>query len=255
MELYDRVCETTTTTGTGNLTLAGAVTGFQSFSSAGAVSTGDDFHYLIEAVDSNGIPTGSWEVGIGKMTSSTTFVRTGVLSSSNAGSAVNFAAGTKRVHLIISAYQLGWRGALVVLSGNQTAKDFTTAAAIAWDTINIDTETTINLGNNLWAVGNPSRITLPAAGYNPTFVKLFGQVGISLATASEWIELKARLNGTTELCKHRFLMPGTSGTFQLYSQMIQLGPSDYVELMVQIQTDNSVTVVAADTFFELEMVQ
>lgn len=88
--LADRVQETTTTTGTGTVTLAGAVSGFQSFS---VVGNGNTTYYTI--VDSN---TGDWEVGLGTYTSSgTTLSRTTVLSSSNSGSLVNFGAGTKQV--------------------------------------------------------------------------------------------------------------------------------------------------------------
>lgn len=101
----DRVRETSTTTGTGTLTLAGAVAGYQSFS---AVGNGNTCYYSIEAVDAAGSPTGSWEVGIGTYTSAgTTLARTSVLASSNAGAAVNFAAGTKNVFLTFPAGAIG----------------------------------------------------------------------------------------------------------------------------------------------------
>lgn len=88
--LADRVQETTTTTGTGTVTLAGAVSGFQSFS---VVGNGNTTYYTI--VDST---AGTWEVGLGTYTSSgTTLSRTTVLASSNSGSLVNFGAGTKQV--------------------------------------------------------------------------------------------------------------------------------------------------------------
>ena len=75
--LADRVKETTTTTGTGTVTLAGAVTGYQSFT---AIGDGNTTYYTI-ASQSNS----EWEVGIGTYTSSgTTLSRTTVLSSSNA---------------------------------------------------------------------------------------------------------------------------------------------------------------------------
>ena len=85
---YDRVKETTTTTGTGTITLAGAVAGFRSFS---VVGNGIQCYYCIE------VSGGDWEVGIGTYTSSgTTLSRTTVLASSNSGSLVNFASGTKK---------------------------------------------------------------------------------------------------------------------------------------------------------------
>ena len=94
--LKDRVRETTTTTGTGTLTLAGAVTGFQAFSVLG---DGNTTYYAI--VDST---AGTWEVGIGTYTASgTTLSRDTILESSNSGSAVNFAAGTKDVFVTLPA--------------------------------------------------------------------------------------------------------------------------------------------------------
>ena len=90
LALKDRVKETTTTTGTGTVTLAGAASGFQSFA---AVGDGNQTFYAI--VDS---ASGDWEVGVGTYTSSgTTLSRTTVVSSSNAGSLVNFGAGSKDV--------------------------------------------------------------------------------------------------------------------------------------------------------------
>jgi hypothetical protein len=86
----DRVKETTATTGTGTLTLAGAAGGFQAFS---AIGDGNTTYYAI--IDS---ATGDWEVGLGTYTASgTTLSRDTILESSNTGSAVNFAAGTKSV--------------------------------------------------------------------------------------------------------------------------------------------------------------
>jgi len=94
--LADRVKETTTTAGTGTVTLLGASTGYQSFS---VIGNGNTTYYTIAG------QTGSeWEVGIGTYTSSgTTLTRTTVLSSSNAGSLVNFSAGTKDVFVTYPA--------------------------------------------------------------------------------------------------------------------------------------------------------
>lgn len=96
----DRVKDTTTTTGTGSVTLAGsAPAGYRTFSSAFA--TGGRIWYCIEAVDGSGVPTGDWEVGYGTLTAATTLARTQVTASSNAGAAVNFSAGTKNVFCTI----------------------------------------------------------------------------------------------------------------------------------------------------------
>lgn len=94
--LKDRVKETSTTTGTGTLTLGGAASGFQSFS---VIGDGNKTYYAI--VDS---ATGDWEVGLGTYTSSgTTLSRDIVLESSNSGSAVDLAAGNKDVFVTYPA--------------------------------------------------------------------------------------------------------------------------------------------------------
>jgi hypothetical protein len=78
----DRVKETSTTTGTGTLTLAGAATGYQAFSNCFADQ--DIVYYCI----TDGT---NWEVGQGTYTLSGTLLsRDTVIASSNAGALVNF---------------------------------------------------------------------------------------------------------------------------------------------------------------------
>ena len=86
----DRVKETSTTTGTADFTLAGAVASFQAFSAIG----NNNFTYYA-AVDPN---TGAWEVGYGQYTTAgPTLTRNTILSSSSAGAKVSFGAGSKDV--------------------------------------------------------------------------------------------------------------------------------------------------------------
>ena len=96
--INDRVKETSTTTGTGTLNLAGAETGYESFVSG--VGTGNTTYYAIELNSAN-----EWEVGIGTVTSGTpdTLSRTTVISSSNADALVTFSAGTKNVFCTLPA--------------------------------------------------------------------------------------------------------------------------------------------------------
>lgn len=108
----DRVMETSTTTGTGNITLAGAVTGYRTFTSAIGLNT--NFDYCIEAVDANAIPTGEWEVGEGYLSGASTLVRYVVGSSSNSNAEVNFSAGTKRVFITIAAAEWVDKGQIFV---------------------------------------------------------------------------------------------------------------------------------------------
>lgn len=98
----DRVQETSTTTGTGTYTLAGAVLGSQSFA---AVGDGNTCYYCAIGVDGNGNPNADgWEVGLGTYTlAGTTLARTTVLASSNGGAAVNWPAGTRRIFVDLPA--------------------------------------------------------------------------------------------------------------------------------------------------------
>ena len=100
----DRVMETSTTTGTGDITLGGAVAGFRTFTSAIGLSV--FFDYCIEAVDGNAIPTGEWEVGEGYLSAGTVLVRAVVGSSSNANALVSLSAGTKRVFITFAAGEM-----------------------------------------------------------------------------------------------------------------------------------------------------
>ena len=101
----DRVKETTATTGTGAVTLAGASNGYQSFS---VVGNGNTTYYCI--AEQGGT---AWEVGIGTYTSlGTSLSRDTVLGSSNAGGLVTFGAGTKEVFITYPAERAIYQDAL-----------------------------------------------------------------------------------------------------------------------------------------------
>jgi len=88
--IADRVRETTSTAGTGSLTLGGPYSGFQGFS---VIGDGNNTYYAVS--DPN---TGDWEVGLGTYTASGNVLsRDTVLASSNSGNLVVFPAGTKDV--------------------------------------------------------------------------------------------------------------------------------------------------------------
>lgn len=91
--IADRVRETSTTTGTGTLTLDGAVTGFRTFSSA--VGDTNTCYYTITL-------GADYEIGVGTVGAGT-LARTTILKSSNSNNAVNFGAGTKDVFVTYAA--------------------------------------------------------------------------------------------------------------------------------------------------------
>ena len=96
--INDRVKETSTTTGTGTFSLAGAETGFETF-----VSGVGDTNTTYYAISHDG--TNEWEVGVGTVTDAATdtLSRDTIISSSNSDAAVNFTAGGKTVFCTLPA--------------------------------------------------------------------------------------------------------------------------------------------------------
>lgn len=101
--VHDRIKENGNVTGTGNVTLSGANTGFKTFSSRytsnSDITLADEFYYAIS--DSSG----NWETGNGYLLNSTTLVRQNVHESSNNDGLVSF-AGTVEVFVTIPAKQI-----------------------------------------------------------------------------------------------------------------------------------------------------
>ena len=119
--IADRVRETTITTGTGTISLGGAVANFETFTAN--LSNSDTTYYSI--VDNT---NGAFEVGLGTFTSSgTTLARTTVIASSNSNSAVNFGSGTKDVFITIPATKMIVKDASgnVSIDGDVTVSDGT----------------------------------------------------------------------------------------------------------------------------------
>jgi hypothetical protein len=116
--LADRVQETSTTAGTGTITLLGAVTGFQSFA---AVGNGNNTYYTIYEQGTN-----NWEVGIGTYTASgTTLSRDTIIASSNSGAIVTFGAGLKNVFVDMPSEMIALGGSGQSIQVNQTTESQT----------------------------------------------------------------------------------------------------------------------------------
>ena len=95
LTISDRIKETSSTTGTGTYTLAGAVTGFETFTAN--LSNSDTTYYC--CTDNT-----DFEVGLGTFTTSgTTLARTTILASSNSNNAVSWGAGTRTVFCTLPA--------------------------------------------------------------------------------------------------------------------------------------------------------
>jgi len=129
--INDRVKETSTTTGTGALTFAGAVSGFETFSAG--IGNSNTTYYAVVNTDT---PT-EWEVGLGTLAGdSSTITRTTVISSSNSDSAVSFGAGTKEIFCTLPASKAVIKDASGDVSFGDN--DITNVGDIAVDTISND---------------------------------------------------------------------------------------------------------------------
>jgi hypothetical protein len=165
--LHDRVQESTTTTGTGTVTLAGAVTGYQTF---GVIGDGNTTFYCIA-----GQGTSEWEVGIGTYTASgTTLSRDTVLASSNSGSLVNFSAGPKTAFVTYPSE----KSVNLDSSGNVSALG--TIASGTWQ------GTTVGVaygGTGVTASSGPNSVVLRDANGNITGVNNV-EIGLTLITSA-----------------------------------------------------------------------
>jgi len=118
--LKDRVKESSSSSGTGSITLGGAFPGYQTFNAA--IASGSTVYYTIHNLAA-GFDT-EWEVGVGTFTSPATLARNTVLSSST-GSLVNFTAGTEGLEVFITqpaeeAVYLNQATGIVEVGGNGT---------------------------------------------------------------------------------------------------------------------------------------
>jgi hypothetical protein len=162
--LKDRVLETCTSPGTGAVTLLGAVTGYQTFSSA--IGNANTCYYTIADQSSS-----NWEVGIGTYTTSgNTLTRTTVLSSSNGGSTVNFSVGTQNVFVTYPSERSVNLSSSALTSGRVT---YATTDGLLTDSANLTfngtilTANTLNLTNALTiAYGGTGATTVSGAQTN-----------------------------------------------------------------------------------------
>lgn len=179
-QFADRVEQTTTTTGTGDLTLIAPVSNYQPFSTPFALN--QRVSYVIEDSVNN-----VWEAGVGYLSASGIFVRETITANSSGTTvALSLASGTKRIFNAPTANSLNfaqkkgtdvasaattpiWEigGQTVHVTGSVTATSLGTApnAGATRRVIN-DAEWTLTNGANLVIQGG-ANVTLPA---NSSFI-------------------------------------------------------------------------------------
>ena len=143
--LADRVKETTTTTGTGTVTLLGASAGYQSFS---AIGNANSTFYTIAGQSGS-----EWEVGIGTYTSAGTLLSRDTVLSNSAGTqptALTFTAGTKDVFVTQPAARTAFAAGAALYGGTGVAA---TSAAVIVNSKTVGLVSTINTDFNGFSVG------------------------------------------------------------------------------------------------------
>jgi hypothetical protein len=167
----DRILETTTTTGTGAITMLGAVGGYRAFSSV-ITANGDQFPYVIAAGT-------EWEVGIGTRTGATTFTRSPT-ASSNAGALVSFSAGTKEVWIDwTDAHITSMRARNIIINGGMEISQESVATA----------QTAISAAKYIvdmfqWNPVGAGVVTLQQVADAPSGFKYSAKVSVTTADAS-----------------------------------------------------------------------
>lgn len=148
--LNDRVKETTTTTGTSDFALGGAVTGFQTFS-AGIGANNTTYYAISSGSD--------WEVGLGTLSSDgLTLARTTILQSSNSDSIVTFGSGSKDIFCTYPASKAVTTDTAVLSPASATDNaiaryDGTTGKLIQNSGVLVDDDGNIFLGGTTLPIG------------------------------------------------------------------------------------------------------
>ena len=204
--LADRVQETTNTTGTGTLTLAGAVSGYQSFA---AIGNGNSTYYTINS-------GADWEVGLGTYTSAGTTLSRDTVFSSSAG-------GTTKISVAAGAVVFGDFPASIATPQDITGYTTTATAAgttvltstsafqqfftgTSTQTVTLPVTSTLSLGWNYWITNNSTgNITVNSSGGNlvcvvyPQTTWMVTCIDTTVTTAAGWdvgiMEFGAALGG------------------------------------------------------------
>jgi hypothetical protein len=192
--LLDRALETTTTTGTGSVTLLGASLGYQSLAGVG---NGNTTYYTI--ADLGGA---NWETGIGTYsTTGPTLARTTVLASSNAGALVNFTAGTKNVFITYPAEKS------VNLDGSG----------------NVNIPAQLNLVNTALTASNTSNLNIGGPlSFNDT-----GIISDFVATTNSYLQAVVQNKSNGSAASAEFIVYNDAGTASTNYATVGINSSTY----------------------------
>lgn len=138
-----------------------------------------------------------------------------------------------------------FRGAKAKMTADDTAQNYTTAAAIpAFDSAPIDTDA-------FWSAGTPGRLTIPA-GLGITIVALNGQVHASSTTASTWAVVAIQHLNSSNVVQATYSQlaldkGSTSVCLNVSTGPVAVSDGDYFTLRYQEESDASVTIEGDST--------
>lgn len=159
---------------------------------------------------------------------------------------------SKKTTLEVAGHQ--FRGAKAKMTADDTAQNYTTAAAIpAFDAAPLDTD-------GFWSAGTPGRLTIPA-GLGITVVALTGQVHASSTTASTWAVVSIQHLNSSNVVQATYSQlaldkGSTSVVLNVSTGPVVVADGDYFTLRYQEESDNSVTIEGdstTETFLSLEV--
>jgi hypothetical protein len=245
--LADRVKETTTTTGTGDISLGGAETNFVAFGTALADSD-TTYYAIIDDVNAD------FEIGIGTYTSGTdTLSRDTILDSTNGGSAVNFGAGVKSIFITYPADK--------ALRVGSDISDLTNDSGFITSATSISTTAPVSpSAGDLWWNSESGQLKIyytdvdgsqwvdAAAGAADQTLSLGELTGVDLTTPSsgeilqydgvDWVNATTELNDNTDVD----LTSPTSG------ESLHYDGSDWINKLTDFQVSETATSLTADSW-------
>ena len=146
----------------------------------------------------------------------------------------------------VPAVPVAFSGAVVKKAADQTAANYTTATALAFDAETLDVGT--------WhdTVTNNERLTVPSG---VAYAQFMLQVGVTGLSAGEWILPTIRKTGAamTPVVNGIFMTASalTSPKVQVITPPLPVSAADWFDTTLQVSTDTSITVVALETTFSV----
>ena len=247
--LKDRVKETTTTTGTGSFSLAGAVTGYDSF---GQIGSGNTTYYAVY------LDGGSeWEVGIGTYTAPSTLSRDTILASSNSGNIVTFSAGQKTIWCDYPAGKAVYTDALgsisqTIVNVSGITGDISTPDSITFDTTAAEASATAKLfwddGDGVLSNGlKGGNVTLQVG--TQQYARVYNDSGTTL-TKGQVVYISGAQGNRVAVKLARADVEATSfGTIGLVAETMTSGAEGFIIVSGALYKLNTTGLVAGATVY------